>query len=71
MQEENYCKETFGLQYPLLVLDGNAFDKKRYYAKPVTIDDEKYYLCSQWFETTSNDDKSLLIKWLAKYNIQI
>lgn len=63
----NYSNATFGLQYPLLVKNGSTFDAKRYYVKPLTIYNEVYYLCSQWFETTANNDRPLLEKWIKNH----
>lgn len=65
MQTKDYSKETFHLNYPLLVKASEPFEKVRYYAKPLRINGIEYYLCSQWFETTSNNDKPDLLKWIA------
>lgn len=65
MQDLNFSKNTFGLNFPLLV-DSNCNDLNRYYSKPVIINGVSYYLCSQWFETKNNNDKPLLIEWINK-----
>ena len=51
MQTENYSKQFFGLNYPLLARVDSVCDPVRYYAKPLTIYGVEYKLCSQWFET--------------------
>ena len=67
MQTVEYSKEIFDIQYPLLVKDGTEFDTVRYYAEPVYINDEKYYMCSQWFEVAANNDRPYLIKWIEEH----
>jgi hypothetical protein len=41
--------------------------EKHYYAPPVKIYDEYYFLCHEWFETSANNDRPYLIKWLEPY----
>jgi hypothetical protein len=77
LQTEKYSKETFDLNYPLLKKvdwtsnidelkrDPNGYN--RYYKTPITIDGEKYLLCSQWYENS----KPHLIKWIALHDPQI
>ena len=65
MQTPEYSKITFGLNYPLLAHKDCEFDTVRYYSNPIIINDEYYYLCSQWFETTANNDRPFLLKWIA------
>lgn len=48
LQDKSISKALFGINFP--VLDVAPADKKRYYAKPVTIKGKDYFLCSQWFE---------------------
>jgi len=69
MQTKEYSKETFDIQYPLLqkVSLTDTESPNRYYASPVRIYDENYYLCSEWFEVPSNNDRPLLLKWLAMH----
>lgn len=62
-----YSKNTFGLQYALLVKEGTNYDSARYYVKPLEIYKENYYLCSQWFETPANNDRPLLEQWLQSH----
>lgn len=62
-----YSKTVLGLQYPALVKAGDKFDKTRYYALPFKVGSEEYFLCSQWFETTSNNDRPFLEKWISEH----
>jgi len=64
MRTRDYSKDTFGIDYPLLVLATDEFDKVRYYSKPFTIRSLEYLLCSQWFEVPANNDRPFLITWL-------
>ena len=66
MQTKEYSKDTFGIDFPLLVADGSEFDVVRYYAKPLTIGGRQYYLCSQWFEVPANNDRPLLMAWIDR-----
>lgn len=68
MQTKPYSKNQFGLQYPLLVESGKTFDSARYYASPVKIKAKEYYMCSQWFETSKNNDRPLLEKWIKDHS---
>jgi regulator of replication initiation timing len=67
MQTKEYSKETFDIQYPLLqkasLTDGKS--PKRYYASPIKIYGETFYMCSEWFEVPANNDRPFLLKWLA------
>lgn len=69
MQTPEYSKITFGLNYPLLAHKDSQFEKVRYYSKPISINGEYYYLCSQWFETAANNDRSFLLKWIALHSV--
>lgn len=65
LQDANYSKQFFDIQYPLLKkIDKNINDKiERYYINPIKIYDELYYMCSEWYE----NDRALLINWLEKH----
>lgn len=67
MQEKEYSKRVFDLQYPVLVKAGAEYESARYYSNPIAIGGERYYLCSQWFETTANNDRPYLEKWIAQH----
>ncbi len=68
MQTKEYSKETFDIQYPLLQKASltNGISPARYYASPVQIYGEEYFLCSEWFEIPANNDRPYLLKWLAQ-----
>ena len=71
MQTKTYSKETFDLQYPLLIKEEDITDEllARYYSTPVEIRGKQYYICSQWFEVPSNNDRLYLMKWLSRNKI--
>lgn len=64
LQDKDYSKETFDLQFPLLVEESNNFERIRYYSSPIIIKGKYYYLCSQWYETSANNDRPYLEKWI-------
>jgi hypothetical protein len=66
MQTKKYSKETFDIQYPLLMpSEGtNGRHPARYYSSPITVHGKKYFLCSEWFEVPANNDRPYLLKWL-------
>ena len=64
MQTSDYSKQTFDLQYPALVSMDADFDPVRYYKDPLTIAGKQYRMCSQWFETTANNDRPFLDHWI-------
>lgn len=67
MQTPEYSRRVFHLNYPLLAKKGTVIEQVRYYAKPLSIRSESYYLCSQWFETESNNDRPFLMKWIEEH----
>ncbi len=68
MQTSEYSKQVFDLQFSVLVRKGTVYDTKRYYAKPLIINGAEYYLCSQWFETPTNNDRPFLLRWIEQHN---
>lgn len=58
--DKHYCKNTFGIYYPMLLQLDFVFDAKsmkydknkypRYYANPISYQGKDYLLCSQWNE---------------------
>jgi hypothetical protein len=68
-QTKENSKETFDLQYPLLLKASLNHGKApfRYYSEPLKIYGDKYYLCSEWFELPFNNDRPYLMKWLAEH----
>ena len=64
LQDKYYSKEALDLQYSALVNESVDFERCRYYSNPILIKGKYYYLCSQWFETTANNDRPYLEKWI-------
>ena len=67
LQTAQYSKQMFDLQYPLLVSENETFDTVRYYAKPLFINGKRFYMCSQWFEVSANNDRPYLLHWIEKH----
>ena len=67
LQSKEYSKDTFDIQYPVLlkVSETDGRGPKRYYASPLTIYGEEYFLCSEWYEVPENNDRPYLMKWLV------
>jgi len=68
MQTSDYSKQVLSLQFPALIRKGTVYDTKRYYAKPLIINGAEYYLCSQWFETPTNNDRPFLLRWIEQHS---
>jgi hypothetical protein len=54
IQNRDYSKRKFNINYPLLVKEGESFEKLRYYKDSVLIGGKRFYLCSQWFSYSTN-----------------
>lgn len=69
MQTLEYSKRTFDIQYPLLQKADLTQGKspKRYYAAPIRIYGKAYFLCSEWYEVSANNDRPYLLRWLAEH----
>lgn len=67
LQTVSYSKETFDLQYPLLVRQDSDYDRARYYKKPIRIRGIGYLVCSQWFEVPANNDRPYLMRWIRSH----
>lgn len=65
--DATFSKNTFGIQYPLLVTDRGLTNKKHYYVSPLTIGKNIYYLCNEWHEQSGNNDRPLLEQWLSNH----
>lgn len=68
MQDKDYSKKIFGIDFPLLVLANAEYNPIRYYSKPLEIRNTQYRLCSQWYETPANNDRPYLLRWLGSHN---
>jgi hypothetical protein len=71
LQNAEYSNKCFHINYPLLVRENTEFDNVRYYKDALNIKGVKYYLCSQWYERSSNNDRPFLIKWLEDHYVKI
>lgn len=69
LQLAKHSKAVFDLQYPLLVRAEGSDSKqpRRYYAEPLKIHGGYYFMCSEWYETSANNDRPYLIKWLSAH----
>lgn len=67
MQTADYSKQFFGLNYPVLIKTNAIKKEDRYYSQLLNIYGETYRLCSEWFETSVNDDRTPLLKWINKH----
>lgn len=69
LQDLEYCKRTFELGYPLLVIGReNITDRKgrnRYWTKPIH---GNYYCCSQWWKARIPVHEELFAKWVDGIN---
>ncbi|MFI3219900.1 MAG: hypothetical protein QX189_12385 [Methylococcales bacterium] len=63
MQDKDYSKKIFHVQFPVLQKTNNLNSKKpdRYYAEPIKIYDQYYFICSEWVERADNNDKCVAI----------
>lgn len=68
MQRADYSKKTFDIQYPFLLKAQPSNNEKpnRYWKNPVSIMNDLYYICSEWYEKGSNNDRPYYEKWLRK-----
>lgn len=69
MQTTSYSKEVFHLNFSLLKAINEHYDRVRYYKKPLRVKGNEYVLCSQWYETSANNDKPYLLSWIASHQI--
>ena len=60
-----YVNENFGLPFPLLITEGHLqYDiGNNFYVRPLEIDGNEYYLCSQW---VNHLHREKLEKWIIK-----
>ena len=68
LQKTDYSKSVFDIQYPFLrkVLISDEGKVSRYWKTPITISGNKYFMCSEWFESTANNDRPFYEKWLKQ-----
>ncbi|MBT2636690.1 hypothetical protein [Bacillus sp. ISL-39] len=73
LQDARHCKNLFDINYPMLkkvTYDRPLIEQRtvngyfRYWAKPVTIHNEKYLVCNDWYER----NRTKFISWLESLN---
>ena len=64
---KEYSEKTFGIKYAALTKDRNPSNVTNYFKMKVPINDETYYLCSQWFEQPKNNNRPMLEKWIKEH----
>ena len=67
MQEFEYSKNNFGIQYPLLLKTKSLSAERHYYKDLFTINGDTYRLCCEWFETEANNDRPYVEKWIREH----
>jgi hypothetical protein len=64
LQNLEYSKKTFHISLSFLQPSSNDFDRVRYYASPVRISDDEYYICSQWYD---EQHRPYILDWISKH----
>ncbi len=67
MQEIEYSKITFGIQYPLLLKTDAPIAERHYYKDLFDINGETYRLCCEWYETGANNDRPFVEQWIKDH----
>lgn len=67
LQRPDYSKRTFDIQFPFLVKENSQYYVRvRYWKKPYPINGQLYFVCSQWYEVSANNDRPYYEGWLKK-----
>src|SRR5690606_28491828 len=67
LQRSDYSKLTFDIQFPFLAKEDSPFyERIRYWKNPYQINGETYFVCSQWYEVSVNNDRPYYEEWLKK-----
>jgi hypothetical protein len=73
LEDARHCKNLFDINYPLLkkvTYDRPLIEQRtvngyfRYWAKPVTIHNEKYLVCNDWYER----NRTKYVAWVESLN---
>lgn len=67
MQDAEYSKVNFGIQYPLLLKTDSKKKERHYYKDLFSIKGNTYRLCCEWFETEANNDRPYVEKWIMEH----
>ena len=70
MQDATLSKKNFHCNYPVLSKTRDDSNKSRYYAEPVWIRGEKFFICNDWYERSTNNDRPYLLKWFMTHSLQ-
>ncbi|WP_111710146.1 DUF2075 domain-containing protein [Lutibacter citreus] len=67
LQNAEYSKRTFDIQFPLLrkKLVTDPDNILRYWKGAVSIKGQEYFICSEWYENSQNNDRPYFLKWLC------
>jgi hypothetical protein len=67
LQRPDYSKSTFDIQFPFLAKENSQYyDRVRYWKNPYHINGQLYFVCSQWYEVSANNDRPYYEGWLKK-----
>lgn len=68
LQRVDYSKQTFDIQFPFLIktLSKNDSEWIRYWKPSINIRGIQYFVCSQWYEVSANNDRPCYDSWLKK-----
>ena len=69
LQNRDYCKTNFGVNFPVLLKDEGNGKPNRYYAQPLSVNGQSFFLTSEWYQTSSNNDRPHLLRWLKDHGI--
>ncbi len=66
LQRVDYSKQTFDIQFPFLIksLSKNDDEWIRYWKPSINIRGKHYFVCSQWYEVSANNDRPYYERWL-------
>lgn len=67
LQDKEYSKQIFDINYPLLSKVRIINGQPRYYANRILINNEEYYICQEWFDKS----RQKLVSWLKDHGVVI
>jgi len=72
LQQKEYSKRTFDLQYPFLrrALPSDGTKLLRYWKGPTQIKGKAYFICSEWYEGSNKNNRPYFNSWLQKIRNQ-
>lgn len=67
LQRADYSKITFDIQFPFLAKENSPYyERIRYWKNTCQINGEIFFICSQWYEVSANNDRPYYEEWLKK-----